>query len=627
MTKHIFIFVILYVISIHAQYKDIIISGNSSFSTERLQELMSLPDEFPDRLNESRQKLFLTLAQASLEQFYEEKGYFNISITLGDTLVENKSKKKHHIEITEGLLFKYSDVEIDIPNTDKLLLKYEDLHIYPLKQFNIEDISADLSLISKRYRGNGYLHVTAQHIAIIDTLKNSIKIVYRINPGNLVKFGTLKISSKRSNQYREHSGTTKGLTSVPYLKSLWDKKPGEIIDNNYLDVFRTNLLSTRLFSQVTIRDSIHPDSTHNLSTLYLNTVEKVPGSLKFRLFYEQIYGLGSTGELRYRNFFGRFHEGWISGTYAQNKQRAAIGYANPLLFNLPIRFENELSIQQDNLTFNRSNIDSRETYIVNNRGSISRRFSEYFRLMGSVKLRNQIRYNTTIDTITKKEPEKQTIKFETVSFLDFVDQPISPENGVRLIFTLGNGGEFKLDNRYTYGSIESKFYKRISKHFQIASGIDHGRFFNESFTALDYQTYYQGGDRSIRGLEVGEISPNYTPDTTNSLNTDTTSDQNSVQQEGGQPAYVRAAFEVRITPPSKSLENFQVVPFIDWAIVWDPRPDYKSETGTALGLGLRYRWQVLTIRLDYSFKTDFSKPFSGEPWDSQRLVFDLMQAI
>ncbi len=580
----------------------------------QVQEVMNLPEEFSTSLSgqDSRQKLFLTLSRANLENTYNEHGYFNCSVTLSDTTIAPSTAKSHIVTIREGEVFKYSNIELDIPDSAKLLIQYEDFSVYPLKLYNQNDIVDDLSLITRRYRENGYLHIAAQHFLLVDTIKSTIALIYRVTPGSLVKFGSLEITNRRGLSYKEASKNVKGFTSKEFLTSLWEKQPGEIINNNYLDVFRLNLLSTRLFSQVTLKDSLKQNDSDELSTIYLSTVEKVPGSLKLRLFYERIYGLGTTGEVRYRNFFGRFHEGWSSITYAQNKQRAAIGYANPLFFNNPIRFENEVSIQKDSLVdFSRSTLTSRESFIIQNRGSLSRRLSEYVRLKGQVKLKNQLKLVVDGDP----KADELTIKFESFAFFDFVDLPISPENGARFIYTIGNGGEFDFDNRYTYSSIESKWYKRISKYVQLSAALDYGRFFNKSSNSDDFRSYFQGGDKSVRGIEVGAIYPK--------IPINPSEDDEEVKQ----PSYVRSAAEVRLTPPFSALKNTQLVPYFDWATVWDPRRNNSATIGAALGLGLRYKIQVLTIRLDYSFKTDFSKPFDKEPWESQRLVFDLMQAI
>lgn len=53
---------------------------------------------------------------------------------------------------------------------------------------------------------------------------------------------------------------------------------------------------------------------------------------------------------------------------------------------------------------------------------------------------------------------------------------------------------------------------------------------------------------------------------------------------------------------------------------------YKSNSSASFGLGIRYHWQFLTLRLDYAFKKEFEK-MSPEGFEFDRFTFDLSQAF
>ncbi len=615
-----------------------VINGNTHFNTEELQQQLNLPDEF-ENIKRSRQKFFVLLAKTSLEYLYKNVGYFNAKLDIKDSLDDSPQKNNLHvITIKEGDQFRYSDITLNIPDTSKLLVQYSDLEVYALKKFNQEDISDDITFLTQRYRENGFLHVSVQNHMLIDTLESSLQLIYKVEPGSQVKFGTIQVTCKRSKSYREKHSSDNGLTSPAFISSMWEKQEGEIIDNNYFDNFRAKLLGTRLFSQVILRDSLNSLDTNNLSTITVKTVEKVPGSARLRLFYEQIYGLGISGELKHKNLGGHFHEGWVSGTLAQNKKRAAIGYTNPLLFNTPIRFENELSILKDSLVYRNSKTLLRKNFVIENKGKLSRNLTDNIRIIGEIRLRDVIEYyrkeKVFTDLVTTLRDDGSTdstyhdttitlyyddlkIKFKTGVSFDFTDSPISPENGFKSNLSVGNGGPFDTSERYTYGLIESKAYKRLNQFFQLAGAIDYGHFFNGTKDEIDYSTFNQGGSRTVRGYSLGDIDPDYK----NEIDADTTDHR---------PAFIRSSFELRITPPFKSLENMQIVPYYDWANVWDMGSlDNKAGSGTALGLGLRFKLQILTFRIDYTFKKYLNRPFdfSDEGWEPNRLVIDLMQAI
>jgi outer membrane protein assembly factor BamA len=68
------------------------------------------------------------------------------------------------------------------------------------------------------------------------------------------------------------------------------------------------------------------------------------------------------------------------------------------------------------------------------------------------------------------------------------------------------------------------------------------------------------------------------------------------------------------------------VQFTDWAHVSDSDKSYESKARASLGLGVRYKWQFLTFRLDYALKTEFDD-FKPDRFNFSHIVFDLSQAI
>ena len=93
------------------------------------------------------------------------------------------------------------------------------------------------------------------------------------------------------------------------------------------------------------------------------------------------------------------------------------------------------------------------------------------------------------------------------------------------------------------------------------------------------------------------------------------------------PRYFRFNQELRFSLPFRNWRNWQLVQFFDWAYITDKESDLYAENKKAsLGLGIRYRWQFLTFRLDYAFKKNFSD-WSMESFSFGRIAFDLSQAF
>jgi outer membrane protein assembly factor BamA len=53
---------------------------------------------------------------------------------------------------------------------------------------------------------------------------------------------------------------------------------------------------------------------------------------------------------------------------------------------------------------------------------------------------------------------------------------------------------------------------------------------------------------------------------------------------------------------------------------------YKGAENASLGFGIRYKWQFLTLRLDYAFKKQF-EDWGPESYQFSRVNFDLSQAF
>ncbi|MCL2101633.1 MAG: BamA/TamA family outer membrane protein, partial [Fibromonadales bacterium] len=152
----------------------------------------------------------------------------------------------------------------------------------------------------------------------------------------------------------------------------------------------------------------------------------------------------------------------------------------------------------------------------------------------------------------------------------------------------------------------------IRRYLLSAFAFSYGNVFNNA-ARDDAEIFYQGGGRTLRGYRFRSVFPY-------KIENDT------VQIGGLSPQYFRINEELRIIPPWQSLRNFQLVQFTDWVHISDSDKSFNSAQEMSLGLGLRYKWQFLTIRLDYALKTQFND-FKPDKLSFSHIVFDLSQAI
>ena len=418
-----------------------------------------------------------------------------------------------------------------------------------------------------------------------------------------------------------------GLSDTAWLSSLWKTPKGEIINGNQFNSFKSKLLSTQLFTQIKLTDSLRADG---LSDIHLNVTERVPGEARYGLFYEEMYGFGAIAYAKHKNFFGTFNEFSTSFQIAQNKQEISLGYANPLLFGTSFSFIPTAIRLEDRLSFNHEKTappaypDSvEERYEIINRGDLTFGITDHIRFRG------------TLDTrfVSKNGSDMYKVKGEIALTFDYTDDYFNPTKGVRVAPTVGAGTNLNADlekltmigNPYTYGEATVNLYHPLFWTFYGALSGSVGKFFEKALED-DARVFYQGGSRSVRGYRFRSIFASY-ESYTSSTDDDGNEVIDTVINTGLTPMYFRVNEEIRWTLPWKGWKHWQIVQFYDWTRVMDNERDvYKETAKEALGLGLRYRWQFLTFRLDYAFKKNLSD-WSPEGFAWGRFAFDLSQTF
>lgn len=620
--KHILILLLAFVMYVFAEddvkhpwYVEI--SGNKAFSKFQLEEQLDLPEEF-GQMDTTKQDFLMRLSIENIKALYYSRGYYSLDIALDirrEVISNEIIRRGYFINIRDGERYKFSGATLIAPEDGKIEIDTKDLSISKENFYNQEDISEDLQEIQSIYRKEGYLHAYISSVEMLDTNRKKIFVEITVTPGAKVIMGNMVSSSQRSTDKGRTEASEAGLTDTAWLSGLWRIEPGEIIDGNQYNSFKSKLFSTQLFTQVKMSDTLREDG---LSDVYLNVTERVPGETRYGFFYEEIYGFGAQAYARHKNFFGRFNEFSASLQIAQHKQEASIGYANPLLFGTSFSFIPTAIRLEDRLTLNHEKINPpaypdsvEERYEIINRGDLT------------FGITSHIRFRGTLDTryVSKNEEKMLKLKGETALTFDYTNDYFNPTKGVRFAPTIGAGtnwdGDLKsfnmIGNPYTYGEITTNVYFPIFWTFYGALSGSMGRFFDKAIED-DARVFYQGGSRSVRGYRFRSIYASYES---------VDEEGEAVINTGLTPTYFRFNEELRWAFPWKGWRHWQLVQFYDWAKVTDEEDDiYEAERKESLGLGLRYRWQFLTFRLDYAFKKNLTD-WSSEGFAWGRFAFDL----
>ena len=617
------------------------ISGNKVFSKFQLNEQLDIPDEFA-QLDTIKQDFLMRLSTENVKALYYSRGYYSLDMKLDiqrEPLSDNKIKRNYFITVSEGECYRFNDAKIISTGDEPIPIELASLKIMKHRYYNQEDISEDLQEIQTAYRKQGNLHVYISSEEHVDTTAKQVNVVINVTPGPKVLMGNIITTTQRTkNKFEKKSEPEPGLTNTSWLSSLWRIPKGQIIDGNQYFNFKSKLYSTQLFTQVKLNDELRDDG---LSDIHLDVVERVPGETRYGFFFEEIYGFGALAYADHKNFFGKFHEFSTSVQIAQHKQEISFGYANPLLFGTSFTFIPTAIRFVDRVSFNHEKINPpaypdsvEERYEIINRGDLT------------FGITNNIKFRGTIDTryVNKNEDKLFKLKGEIGLTFDYTDDYFNPTKGIRVMPLAGLGTNFsgkedyKDGHVYTYGEATANVYWPLFWTFYGALSGSVGKFFNTAIED-DARVFYQGGSRSVRGYRFRSIYAGYTT-TTTELVTKKQDDGTEVTEEVSKdvintaltPMYFRVNEEIRWTFPWKSLRAWQIVQFFDWARVVDCKDDsYEDAQEGSLGLGIRYRWQFLTFRLDYAIVTGITS-YNEDKKNSMkfrwgRFAFDLSQAF
>jgi outer membrane protein assembly factor BamA len=605
------------------------IKGAKIYSEKFLIEQLDLPAEM-DLISPERRNFIIKLAKVNLDDFYQNNGYFseNIFLSVSEERVDSILVENYVFNVYEGERYKFGQAEIELTKDSDTLIRIENLSVPKGGFYDPENISNDQKAIRDVYQKNGYLHISIEHREYIDTVEKKVNVRYFADPNVQVRMGNFRSVVFRSGLLPGQVEPEAGLSDTLWLNKLWEIPRDSIVNERYFFSFRTKLFSTQLFSQVRLEDTLQENG---LSDITLTVYERVPGEANYRFFFEQLYGFGISLSSLHRNLFGSFHEMGLSAMLAENRQELAFNYAHPLLFGTGVSWIPTAIRLDEKIFFNHEKLpDPVNPDILVERWEMVNRANISFGLSSRIRFRNTFDFRF-LKLIKLNEDDYFKIKNEIGLVFDFTDNSYDPVLGVRLAPAFGAGGELQnesfqkvksmqklaefwnmsLEHGFLYTDISSYFYFPFFKNLLSAFALSYGNVFNKA-AEDDARTFYQGGGRTLRGYGFRRVFPYKTV--------------NDTLIGGLSPIYYRINEELRIVPPWNALRNFQLVQFTDWVRISDSDKSYKTAEEMSVGLGLRYKWQFLTIRLDYALKTEFND-FKLDRFKLSHLVFDLSQAI
>lgn len=546
----------------------------------RIQDLAAVPEDLGRRTRDDRDGWRSQAAESIVSTARAEgrlEAACEVTILAFDTA---SGKSDVRIDYKEGPEYSFGNITFEFPDRGGALPP--DPGSLPARTgqtFQQAKLNLLVQETQKLYRHQGWLDANVMYT--LEVRKDSQKVDVRMDVGlgKIAIFDNIEV-----NFHGRH------LTSSSRLTELWPLAAGDTIRNEDLQRYNRKLAQTRLFNQAKItRQKSSRDST--MTDVVLDMGERIPGTIDLSLSWEPTFGWGVGGLVRHRNVLGSFNELSAQTKIAEGVQSIRGGHYNPLLLGSPIALDDGITIQQQKAGLGDPSI-YRELTIAGD-GTFGYLPTDWTNL--SLKL------GTQRDTKYKGDGSTKITYQISADFgwtLDFRDEPFDPLQGWTVRTDLGWGDQFyPKDTTYTWIQSQAKLYQPLFWRFLSAFALEGGAFLSP--TTFDAsKIFWMGGPRTVRSYGYDE------------LRTDTS----FTNHHPLQPRYIRASAELRMNLPW----SLQLVGFLDGARIWnkgqEPLLWDAEQWKKGYGPGIRYRFSLLSFRLDYSLNTGV--------W-----AFDLAQAI
>lgn len=574
--------------------KDIIISGNKSFSRGRILKLLKTKRAWFFNAGVLKDEV-LTEDIARIKSFYQREGFTDVAV---DYAVKPDAKKTYllfiTIRINEGRKYLVGSVIIrgnkDISEKE-IISRLTDC--IPGKVFSQEAMKKDIASIQGLYFDRGYISAQVQESTIINSASGRVDITYTITENQVVYVDKIKIRGNIK---------TKDVVIRRELRI----HPGEKFDGEKLRRSKERLTNLGYFDEISYdtEDTKKPDQKN----LVVDVKETKTGSFSFGGGYSTVDQFVGFIEVEQKNFDWR-NWPYFTGAGQTLKARASIGnlsngfdlsFTEPWMFDYPVSFGFDVYRRMHDRN-DETGYGYDET-VTGGDLRLGRELSEYLRgdlvyRLDQINIGN-LADNSSADLNREAAESPYLVSVFTPSLtFDSRDNIYDTRKGDLATAAIDfAGGPIGGDKNYT------KFFTRVSHYFPMPRGAVleiRGRLglanpYGDTDKVPIAERFFAGGAYTIRGYEERMVGP-------------VDSDSKPL---GGESL---AVGNIEYTYPLFSF--LKVAAFYDVGNVWEKMGDIfsnKNANGIAnsggfksgIGLGLRIKTPIGPIMLDYGIPMD-----------------------
>lgn len=429
--------------------------------------------------------------------------------------------------------------------------------------------SADIVATEKRVlrslgRNARPLATVVDRKVTVDHWTETVTVRLRIDPGPPAVFGPV---------------TIQGLQSIEedYVRDLVPWSPNDPFDAGKLEMLRTRLLGTDLFSTVVTE---HAEAVGDNGQLPVTVIVFEAPKKSIGVGAKYSTGEGIAGEVfwEHRNLGGRNEDLKLSLEVGKITQQAQARYRWP-----DFRRPSEDLVSSFTLT----RIDSKAFDELGAETAIGVRMPISGEWRGAA--------DVSLETARLKEQGETStstlVGLPLAASYDGTNSRARPTEGVRLrLGATPYAGYLDKGIGFLVGTARGSGFLALDeeRRFVLAGRTRVGSIVGESVGDLPAnKRFYAGGDRSIRGYKFQRVGP---------------------LDDDNDPTGGRSLFEVGAELRVVTWRSIELVPFVEGGNVYDQvYPDFSQAPRWAAGIGLRHHTLIGPVRLDFAFPLDRRK--------------------
>lgn len=557
-------------------------SGNHSFSSERLREIVRLQKEGPfssslytrEQLDEDASALVL---------FYKREGFREPRVAPEIDYDDTRTDATVTYQIDEGIRTRIGRITLQGHQRLSETTLKESLRVAPEDPYYEAIVREGARQILSAYEKEGYLYASVQSLTDFSEDQTTADITYDISEGEPVRVGRIVLDGNLKT--RDHV-----LLRELVIREGDPYRLDQILTSQQR-LYRTGLFSGVRFEPIRFEDK---PTVHDLQ---LSVTERPSIGVEFGGGYADFEGVRGFFELSHRNLFGTGRSITARARGSRVQELYTLSYREPWFFFRDTD-AHVMAAYEDR--------EERAYDLERTSGAVGVGKSFSKGLKGSLIYQYERNLVTDIDPdLTEDDPELANIKRVTIGSItpslirDTRDDLFNPRSGTVNEISVQDAAKlFGSEAQFVKTTIQSSWYQALSERFVFAFSARAGvaQRFGETELVPLTERFLAGGRSTVRGYAQDKLGI----EGITIINGD---------PKGGNAMLIFNE-ELRIALP----RLFGLVLFFDHGNVWlDYRAVRFSDLKSTAGIGVRYNTPVGPFRLDWGYK--LNREAEESPWE------------